>query len=227
MSTIRIIEEDFTASPSDLHVPAGSSNRDNTSPSTNYKAAKRQFNNAYPAFAETESTTGKLFKKEYRLLLGSERTYADYGGGGQPMASVLRDYHNYQRTHVLGNPHSTNHSSSLSTTHECHARAAALRFLGADPERYTLIWTANASAALGLTRNHYFQGWEGKVTVVMTDDMHNSVNGIRTVGKEGVKVVVVPVNVRTLLVDEDLFRVSRFFGSVYCAYTVYSKQPES
>lgn len=38
--------------------------------------------------------------------------------------------------------------------------------------------------------------------------MHNSVNGIRTVGDECVKVVVVPVNVRTLRVDEDLFRVS-------------------
>lgn len=208
MSTIRILEEDFTASPLDLRVPASLPEGNDGSPSSSYKQAKRQFNHTYPAFAQTESTTGKLLKKEYGLLLGSRRTYADYGGGGQPMASVLRDYHTYQRTHILGNPHSSNHSSSLSTTHERNARDAALRFLGADPEKHQLIWTANASAALGLIRTHYFQGWEGKVTVVMTDDMHNSVNGIRTVGDECVKVVVVPVNVRTLRVDEDLFRVS-------------------
>jgi molybdenum cofactor sulfurtransferase len=214
MSDIRIIEEDFTASPADWHVPASkpvSANHANqdVQPPTSYKQAKRHFKNAYPTFQQTESSTGKLLKKEYRLLLGTQRTYADYGGGGQPMASVLRDYYAYQRTHILGNPHSSNHSSSLSTAHERQAREAALRFLGADPRKYQLIWTANASGALGLIRTHYFQGWKGKMTVVMTDDMHNSVNGIRTVGSEVVRVIVIPVNVRTLRVDEDLFRVSR------------------
>jgi selenocysteine lyase/cysteine desulfurase len=208
MSTIRILEEDFTASPFDLRVPASSPDRYNGSPDSNYTQAKRRFNAIYPAFAQTEAGTGKFLKKEYDLLLDSQHTYADYGGGGQPMASVLRDYCRYQRTHILGNPHSSNNSSSLSTSHERHARGAALRFLGADPKKYQLIWTANASAALGLIRTHYFQGWEGKVTVVMTDDMHNSVNGIRTAGDDGGRVIVVPVNVRTLRVDEDLFRVS-------------------
>jgi selenocysteine lyase/cysteine desulfurase len=229
MSTIRILEEDFTASPSDLLVPASLPEGDNGSPTSSYKQAKRQFSHTYPVFAQTEPTTGKLLKKEFGLLLDSQRTYADYGGGGQPMASVLRDYYHYQRTHILGNPHSSNGSSSLSTTNERHAREAALRFLGADPENYQLIWTANASAALGLIRCHYFQGWQGKVTVVMTDDMHNSVNGIRTAGDERVRVVVVPVNVRTLRVDEDLFRVSVSVGTADTGADAFidSKRPES
>ncbi|KAJ9113691.1 hypothetical protein QFC22_006000 [Naganishia vaughanmartiniae] len=179
-----------------------------------YKMVKKDFYRAFPEYKATEATTGRILAKEYALLLVGQETYADYGGGGQPMLSVLKGANRFLQTHIMGNPHSSNESSSRSSHFESLARRSALRFLGADPEQYTLIWTANASAALGLVRQHYFEDVKRKgvpTTVVMCEDMHNSVNGIRTVIAQDntltklVTIIVLPVDICTLRIAEKLF----------------------
>ena len=51
---------------------------------------------------------------------------------------------------MFGNPHSTSPSSAASTALADEARAAILAWLGASPDEYVVIFTANASAALKL-----------------------------------------------------------------------------
>lgn len=205
--TIRVLGTDSCSVAPNQRIPA-SPPGPSRPPCTTYSKAQRDFARAFPEYATTESTTGRLLRKEYQTLLGGHSTYADYGGAGQPMASVLRRFHGYQRTNILGNPHSENQSSSRSSRAEHQTREAALRFVEASPERYACVWTANASGALGLIRQHYL-GQGNEVTVVITDDIHNSMNGIRTAVTGKGDVVVVPVDIVTLRIDEKLFRVSR------------------
>ncbi|KAJ9105565.1 hypothetical protein QFC19_003547 [Naganishia cerealis] len=206
---------DLTTVASGISVPAYSSFKNHPPCYLSYNAAKKHFLRTFPNYKATEATTGKIVAKEFAALLGGQDTYADYGGGGQPMLSVLRDTNRFLQTHIMGNPHSSNVSSSRSARLETLARTSAMHFLGADPQRYTLIWTANASAALGLVRQHYFADVKRRgvhTTVVMTDDMHNSMNGIRTVVAQDaelarlVSIVVLPVDITTLRIDEALFR---------------------
>ncbi|KAK0526214.1 hypothetical protein OC834_004880 [Tilletia horrida] len=202
----------FSAGTEDLEFRAGP--LDPTPRIVSFKDARAAFLAANPKFASTEATTGRFLRKEFEALLDPLRTYADYGGGGQPMASVLRDTYAFARSTILGNPHSENESSMRSSALERKARHSVARFLDMRPESDELIWTANASAALGLIRTHYFarvRQDQVRTTVVLSDDMHNSVNGIRTVVNTDpllrslVRVVIVPVNIRTLRIDEDLF----------------------
>ena len=48
-------------------------------------------------------------------------------------------------THVLGNPHSDSGTSRAATELADRARAAILAFVGASPDEYTVVFTANAS----------------------------------------------------------------------------------
>lgn len=203
----KVNEKNYPNGVSNQGTPAFPPGSSSHPPCVTYSKAKRDFLRAFPQFAATESTTGRVFKKEYATLLGGRSTYADYGGAGQPMASVLRRFHEYQRINILGNPHSENSSSSRSSRAEQHAREVALRFVGADPGKYACVWTANASGALGLIRQHYPRPAEN-LAVVLTEDIHNSMNGIRTALSENGRFTVVPVDIMTLRVDEKTFRVS-------------------
>ncbi|KAJ9096853.1 hypothetical protein QFC21_005126 [Naganishia friedmannii] len=211
---IRLGESGASAVTSETTVPAYPPAKHRTRQPASYKTAKKEFFRIFPKYKATEATTGKILAKEYAILLGGQETYADYGGDGQPMQSVLKAANRFLQTHIMGNPHSSNASSCRSSHFESLARTSALRFLSADPERYTLIWTANASAALGLVRQHYFEDVKRtnvSTTVVMCEDMHNSVNGIRTIVAEDsvlarlVTIVVLPVDLATLRIDEELF----------------------
>ena len=86
----------------------------------------------------------------------------------------------------------TSDSSQLSTHHATAARAAILQFFDADPEEYTVVFTANASAALRLVgesfpyarpspgpRSEDEEGDEARSHLVLPTDAHNSVNGLR------------------------------------------------
>ena len=89
-----------------------------------------------------------LRAREYARLDEHDQAYLDYTGGGLYAASQLREHRELLGRHVFGNPHSASPTSATSTALAEAARAAILAWLGASPDEYVVIFTANASAAL-------------------------------------------------------------------------------
>src|SRR5712672_654710 len=62
-----------------------------------------------------ELNVGTLRAREYPLLDAEAHVYLDYTAANLPPASVVARHVDLLRGHLLGNPHSTNPSSSLTT----------------------------------------------------------------------------------------------------------------
>ena len=118
-----------------------------------------------------------LRAREFKRLDESGHVYLDYTGSGLYAESQLRRHEQLLEHHVLGNPHSENPASLAATRIVEDARRHVLDFFRADPSEYTVIFTANASAALKLVGEAY--PFEESSRFVLLQDSHNSVNGIR------------------------------------------------
>jgi selenocysteine lyase/cysteine desulfurase len=71
-------------------------------------------------------------------------------------------------------------------------RGLVLRFLDADPDKYTVCFTANTSAAIKLVAESY--PFDHEAALVLCSDNHNSVNGIRQYAcRAGAKLSYVPL----------------------------------
>ena len=143
----------------------------------------------------------ELRQQEYRRLDQQGHVYLDYTGGGLYPDRLVREHAEFLRNAVLGNPHSQN-PASLTSTHLMHqAREDVLRYFRADPEEYTVIFTANASAALKLVGESYpFQ--PGSHFCLVADN-HNSVQGIREFARhKGTRITYVPLDPHTLCCPE-------------------------
>ena len=135
-------------------------------------------------------------------------------GAGQPLATALKLSHRVTERLVFGNTHSINQAATNTEHYERKARTAALAFLDTDSTLHTNVFTAGASASLNLIRHHYFSAQRmalvaskgGKVHLLLSEDMHNSLNGMRTV--PGVEVQLLPVHPLTLRVDESQFHAA-------------------
>jgi len=133
-----------------------------------------------------------LRAKEFGRLDAGGHVYLDYTGSGLYAESQLRRHEDFLEHHVLGNPHSENPTSSAATGLVEDARRDVLRFFGADPEQYTVVFTANASAALKLV-GEAFPFTEGS-RFTLVQDNHNSVHGIRVYAERaGAEVTYLPV----------------------------------
>ncbi len=104
-------------------------------------------------------------------------TYADYTGSALAPESLLRGDAERLLGGVLGNPHSQHIASVRSSADIDEARDAILAFLGASPDEYRVILTANASAALKLVGESFAFGPDREL--LLTADNHNSVLGMR------------------------------------------------
>jgi len=118
-----------------------------------------------------------LRASEYRRLDDGGHVYLDYTGSGIYAESQVRSHTEFLQARVLGNPHSANPASAAATIMVHQARMEVLDFFGADPEEYTVIFTANASAALKLVGESFPFGPDS--IYCLMEDAHNSVNGIR------------------------------------------------
>lgn len=158
------------------------------------------FLRAYPGYART-GMVDDLRKAEYARLEAAEHIYLDYTGGGLYAESQLRQHQELLRTHVFGNPHSSN-PTSLDATHFVeHARESVLRFFRADPQEYEVIFAQNASGALKLVGESYPFG-PGS-TYLLTFDNHNSVNGIREYAHaRGAQVTYIPLGLPDMRVED-------------------------
>ena len=141
-----------------------------------------------------------LRARDYARLDALDQAYLDYTGGGLYAASQLREHQELLRAGVFGNPHSTSPSSAASTALADEARAAILAWLGASPDEYVVIFTANASAALKLV-GEAFPFRAGSRYLLSADD-HNSVNGIREFARRrAATVTYLPLRVPDLRLD--------------------------
>ena len=134
----------------------------------------------------------ELRSREYGRLDDTGEAYLDYTGAGLYADSQVREHLALLHRRVLGNPHSGHPSSRAATELADRARAAILSFVGASPDEYTVVFTANASAALKLVGEAY--PFTDRSRLVLTADNHNSVNGIREFARSrGAEVAYVPL----------------------------------
>ncbi|KAG6333417.1 hypothetical protein ID866_5673 [Astraeus odoratus] len=103
-------------------------------------------------------------------------------GGAQHPESLVRAHGSFLSESILGNTHSVNNSSMLSSACAAEARNAILSFFRAPPG-YTVVITANTTAALKLVGESY--PFRKGSSYVLGADSHNSVHGIREFAMRG------------------------------------------
>jgi molybdenum cofactor sulfurtransferase len=138
---------------------------------------------------------------EYPLLDRLGQVYLDYTAGNLVPLSLVDRHLALLRKHLLGNPHSTNPTSALTTTLVEQTRLSVLEFFNADPDEYVVIFTSNATQALKLVGEAY--PFEPTGEYLLTFDNHNSVNGIREYARaRHSPVTYVPVVLPEMRVDD-------------------------
>ena len=95
------------------------------------------FSAAHPSYSATRALDD-LRARDYPLLDGIGHVYLDYTAGNLIPLSLVDRHLALLRDHLLGNPHSTNPASALTTTFVEQARRSVLEFVNADPDEYTV-----------------------------------------------------------------------------------------
>ncbi|KAJ7727536.1 PLP-dependent transferase [Mycena maculata] len=132
-----------------------------------------------------------LRRSDYGRLDSTSETYLDYMGGALYPEGLIRVHTELLGSRVLGNTHSVSNSSKMSLSYAEEARDAVLSFFDASPDKYTVIFTPNATGALKLVGESYPFA-EGS-SYVLSCDSHNSVHGIREfAARRGARVGYIP-----------------------------------
>ncbi len=153
------------------------------------------------------SAVEALRAAEYGRLDAQDQAYLDYTGGGLYAESQLREHQDLLRAGVFGNPHSTSPTSRAATELAEGARQAILEHLNASPDDYTVIFTANASAALKLVGESF--PFTPTSRYLLTTDNHNSVSGIREFARsKGAEVTYLPLQLPSLRLDDAAVRTA-------------------
>jgi len=135
----------------------------------------------------------ELRTREFARLDECGSVYLDYTGSALYPESHLRAHEEFLKHHVLGNPHSENPASVAATEIVERARADVLDFFGADRTEYTVVFTANATAAIKLVAESYPFVPGSRFTLLA--DNHNSVNGIRLYAtRAGAETIYLPLD---------------------------------
>ena len=161
-------------------------------------------NSFLPAYSETAARFDAIRAKEYPQLDEAGHVYLDYTGGNLTSRSQLSRHMAFLQDHVLGNPHSTNPTSIVSTAHIEATRRAVLDYFNAGDD-YLCVFTANATQALKIVGESY--PFDHKSHFLLLFDNHNSVNGIREYAKgKGASFEYCPVYLEDLRIDEGRLR---------------------
>lgn len=146
---------------------------------------------------------GRLRATEFARLDRTGAVYLDYTGSALYPESLVEHHAAFLNNAVLGNPHSDNPASTMSTEIIEGARTAVLDFFDADPSDYTVCFTANATAAFKLVAESF--PFSAASRCVLTADNHNSINGMREFAERaGAEVVYVPLEDDLRLDDVDI-----------------------
>ncbi len=155
-----------------------------------------------PEYGET-SAIDELRATEFARLDRLGHVYLDYTGGGLYGESQVRQQSEFLLGNVLGNPHSSNPTSSVSTKLIERCRNRVLSFFKASPDEYVVIFTANASHALKLVGEAY--PFSDGDELLLSFDNHNSANGIREFSRADLATTrYLPVVPPDLCISEDI-----------------------
>ncbi|WP_328349221.1 aminotransferase class V-fold PLP-dependent enzyme [Streptomyces sp. NBC_00445] len=120
------------------------------------------------------------------------QVYLDYTGSALAGRYQLDRYRDYVCDGIWGNPHSLNSPSRRSTEEITAARRAVLDFLNGTPDEYTVVFCANASAAIRLVAESFPFTTSSRLGILQ--DNHNSVLGMREyAARLGAEVTTVPL----------------------------------
>lgn len=136
--------------------------------------------------AATLDHAGRLARIRERDFPALDRdgiAYLDHTGAALPSLTQIDRHHRFLVEATCGNPHSSHRPSLRSTAVLESAREATLRFLNADPDEYTVVFTANASHAIRLVGESF--GFRPGSRFVHLADNHNSVLGVREYARAG------------------------------------------
>ena len=159
------------------------------------------FLSAYPGY-RTTALLDQLRATEYSYLDAGGHVYLDYAGAGLPAQAQLTAHAERVRGGCFGNPHSQNPTSAASTELIERARSAVLAHFNAPPHEYAAVFTANATGACRLVGEAY--PFSPRTRLVLTQDNHNSVNGIREFARSrGALTQYVPFCSPELRIDDD------------------------
>jgi selenocysteine lyase/cysteine desulfurase len=159
------------------------------------------FLSAYPGYRGT-ALLDRLRATEYSYLDAGGHVYLDYTGAGLPAQAQLAAHAGRMHGRCFGNPHSENPASAASTELIERARLAVLAHFNAPAEEYVAIFTPNATGACRLIGEAYPFG--PRTRLVLTQDNHNSVNGIREfAASRGAVTQYVPFCSPELRVDDE------------------------
>ncbi|KAL3422700.1 molybdenum cofactor sulfurase [Phlyctema vagabunda] len=123
---------------------------------------------------------------EYPML--KDKTYLDHGGTTIYAKSLIEQVASDLVSNLYGNPHSASDPAHLSGHRVDETREKALRFFGADPEEFDLVFVANATAGIKLVMESFKDlgnatrtpdGKEGGFRYLYHIDCHNSLVGVR------------------------------------------------
>ena len=135
----------------------------------------------------------ELRRREFGRLDETGIAYLDYTGSGLYAASHVRAHADRLCGSVLGNPHSDSGPSIEATRIIEATRADVLDFFDADPDVWTVVFTANASAAAKLVGEAF--PFAGGSRLVLLQDNHNSMNGLREFAlARGARVEYLPID---------------------------------
>lgn len=160
----------------------------------------------YPEYAST-TLLDDLRATEYAYLDHNKHVYLDYAGAGLAAKAQHQAHHGWITAACYGNPHSDNPTSRAATTRVETAKTAVLAHFNASPRDYSVIFTANATAACRLVGDSYPFG--RSIPFILTADNHNSVNGIREFARaKGAQTEYVPITGAELRVTEQSVRAA-------------------
>jgi selenocysteine lyase/cysteine desulfurase len=159
---------------------------------------------SYPEY-HTTSQLDQLRATEYAYLDKQDHVYLDYTGSGLAADAQHRAHEERLANTLCGNPHSVNPTSEAATHLVEKARARVLAHLNASPDEYTVIFTPNATGAAKLIGEAY--PFSSRTKLILTNDNHNSVNGLREFACRGhARTVYVPTQEPELRINPALLK---------------------
>ncbi|KAH9429057.1 hypothetical protein MCOR27_008435 [Pyricularia oryzae] len=120
-------------------------------------------------------------EREYPQM--SNGVYLDHSGTTIYARSLITAFADKMMSNLYGNPHSANEPARLSGEMVDEVRERTLRFLGADPKHFDLVFVANATAGIKLVGDAFRdlgeKTWSGTFWYGYHKDAHTSLVGVR------------------------------------------------
>lgn len=147
------------------------------------------------------SNIDDIRRSEYPFLTGT--TYLDHAGTTLYARSLVEAYSKALMDNLYGNPHSASASSQLSSRRIDDVRVQTLRFFNANPDKFDIVFVANATAAIKLVADA-FRDQDGGFNYSYHAEAHTSLVGVRELALPGARCFANDVEVDNWLNDREV-----------------------